>query len=209
MAVVTASEYKTWKGISGSTYDAQLAVVVPAAILVAEKFCNRTFEFDSCVEKFDGTSWTKISVSNPPISSITYIKFVNSSGLSLTVPSTSYSFATDDSGVIGFNPVSEGTTVLGRLGPLDTERWVNAPNFDGGFHGIEVSYVGGFEVMPDSLKFAMYSLIDVMLGSALQKPGSMNFKSERMGNYDYANWTPAERNAFMETYFGIWRRGIP
>lgn len=211
MAIVSASDYKTWKGISASTYDAQLAVVIPAAQSLAEKFCNRKFENATYTEKFSGTGWTQIVVSNAPITDIDFISVADASGAGFTLSSDDFTYSTDDSGIIGFSPAIEGTTAVGRLGPLDTIPWVNSPNFSPGFLNVSVGYDGGYtsQDMPASLKFAMYSLIDVMLGSAIQQPGMMNFKSEDLGNYSYANWSAQDRKAFMELNFGIWRRGIP
>lgn len=93
MPILDATEYKTRRGITGTDYDTILAIYVEQATEEIESLCGRTsggFEGDTFTEKFDGDGTPVLKVSNGPISSISSIKFGNST--QTTVDSGSYVF---------------------------------------------------------------------------------------------------------------------
>lgn len=213
MAVVTAAEYKVFKGISATTYDAQLAVIIPAAQKLAEDYCDVAFDSATFTEYLDGNDWTRICVKNPPIQSITSIASVFADGTSSTIDSTTYTYDAE-SGVVGFNPSNEGFRTYDNWGEADsgtatTAPWLSTPNFRKGFHNIKIIYVGGYGTYPASLKYAMYMLVDAMLSQALQTPGSAGvYTSERLGDYSYTRGEVDGTSKLVETLFYQWRRVV-
>ena len=167
MALVSTSEYKAWRGVSGSDYDSTIAVLVPIAQRWVERVCGRTeggFESDNApfTEKLDGTGTQVIQVSNGPISSITSIKFGN--GTQSTIDASTYSF---QNRTIMRIPKRGGATLhiddWGDTIPFGVRR----PNFPDGFQNIEVVYTAGYASgsIPDDLKYVIYRLVDHYLES--------------------------------------------
>jgi len=159
MAIVTESEYKTYRGIASTDYDTILADLVERSTDEIESLCGRTsggFEGDTFTETFDGEDTDILRVSNGPISSITSIKLGNST--QSTVDSSAYVFrdrtimsaaGRDGSRVYrdAYGSVSDGSFLF----PLGTNN-------------IEVVYVTS-DARDDLLKGAAFRLIDHYLDS--------------------------------------------
>lgn len=211
MAIISASDWKTYKGISATTYDAQLAVVIPAAQSAVEQWCGRVFDTATFTEKHNGNGWHRIVVKNAPITTLTSVTVVGPDGTSETVDSTTYTYEAE-TGIIGFQPASEGVLSVDEWGePGNDGVWDVSPKFSDGFQNISVVYVGGYSsgTMPAGLKLAMYQYVDVLMAQAVAGVGTGAFKSERLGDYNYERMTGEESEALMVRLFGPWRRAIP
>lgn len=189
MAIITAATYKTFKGISASTWDAQLAVIVPQAIDDFQTYTGRTLATATFTEKHDGNDQQSITLFNTPVSSITSVTLTTPQGSSSTISTSA--FAIDlNSGVLKFDP--PGNRIGTGVFPDDSlgvyrNVWEQAPIFPKGHQNITVVYVAGYAegTYPAGMQAALYQYIDILLAQALLQPGQVAFKKERLGLYDY------------------------
>jgi len=159
MAIVTASEYKTERGISGSDYDTILALYIEQATEEIESLCGRTsggFEGGTFTESFDGDDSDILRVSNGPISSITSIKLGNSN--QSTVDSSAYTFR--DRTIMAVAPRRGSAVRRDSYGTFDDGGFL----FPFGSNNVEVVYATS-DARNDLLKGVAYDLIDHYLDS--------------------------------------------
>lgn len=189
MAIVTAASWKAFKGIGATTYDAQLAVLVPQAIDDFQTFTGRVVDQATFTEKHDGNEQRSITLFNAPIVSITSVTLTIPSGASSIIPLASFAFDAD-SGVLKFDPPGVFNGWIGYFpGEQSTMAqgiWQEYPVFPRGHQNISVVYVGGYSgTYPAGMQGAIHQYIDVLIGGALLAPGAMAFKSERSDLYAY------------------------
>lgn len=210
MAIISTANYKTYKGISASTYDSQLDVIIPAAQSAVEQWCGRVFDSATFTEKHNGNGWHRIVVKNAPITALTSISIVAPDGSSNAIDTDAYTYEAE-TGIIGFQPTSEGVLWVDDWGVAEDDVWNVSPKFPGGFQNLSVVYTGGYssQAMPAGLKLAMYQYVDVLMAQAVAGVGTGAFKSERLGDYNYERMTGEESEALMVRLFGPWRRAIP
>lgn len=222
MAIATTAEYKVWAGISGSTYDSVIAVVIAGVQKEMEDYCGRIFDYqDDAVEFYDGTDTDYLVLANVPIRTIASIKLVTYSGSAVptvlyTYPSTAYNFDT-------------ATGVLRLLGGSDSfiyddergigaapvfERAATTARFPAGHRNIQVMYEAGYGsspatyTMPDSLKLALYKLVDMQM--ALRGKDT-SLASENLGQYSYTRASGSGGNLgdyqkMLASLMAPWRR---
>lgn len=222
MAIATTAEYKVWAGISGSTYDSVIAVVIAGVQKEMEDYCGRLFDYqDDAVEYYDGTDTDYLVVANVPIRAIASIKVVANSGSAVptvlyTYPTTAYSF-------------DQNTGVIRLLGGSDSfiyddengigaapafERAATSARFPAGYRNIQVSYDAGYgaspaqAVMPDSLKLALYKLVDMQMA---MRGKDTSLASENLGQYSYTRAAGAGGNLgdyqkMLASLMAPWRR---
>lgn len=187
MAIITAAEYKTWFGISATTWDAQLAVIIPAIQDAIEVWTGRRFDTATYTEKHDGGGSCLI-LRNYPIASVTSVTY---RGETTAVDSTTYAFSTTGSGKLWLLSDSYGWD-SGADYP-GVPSYPNGPTFPRGREQVTVVYVGGYATMPPGLKMIMYELCQRMLAKAVIGGGAdPDLKSENLGNYSYTRMTPSE-----------------
>lgn len=173
MAVITATEYKTWAGIGGTDLDTWLAAVIAQAQDFAERWCDRNFESAERTEYYDGHGGETIQLRSTPvtaISSVSYISGVSSGAATYTA------YATDSYWV-------DSTGILSRYSAFDA--WDEAGDraiWPEGVRNIKVVYTGGWSTIPEGLKLAVFHLIDYLKDLRGKSPG---LQSESMGNYSY------------------------
>lgn len=213
MAIISAAEFKVWKGISASTYDAQLAVIIPAVQSMAELYCNRVFDSTTytgaTAEKHNGTDSPILCLRNAPVTTLTSISVVDAAGNSTTIDSDSYTLDAD-AGVVQYEPASVSSIISDEWGVSENLAWVPAPRFPMGHQNISVVYVGGYtsQTMPAGLKMAMYQAVDIQLGMATAGIGVGQYESERLGEYAITRYAPEAYTATIERLFGPWRRVV-
>jgi len=216
MALITASEYKVWAGISGSAYDTRLAVLIPAIQARAERFCNRAFDYATGLsEVIDGTGGSEISVSRPPIATLTSVVVDLGWSATTTYDTTSLDYDTTDFGRIWFPYPEDGTLGLDQYGmPLG---FGPSPKFPRGRGNVTVNYAGGYgsggTAIPDDLKLAMYeSVAEAMSYSGASGGGSVSgadsagLRSITLGNFSetYGNAGDFE-SQFRARWQAWWR----
>lgn len=208
MALITATEYKTARGISGSTWDARITPAILHAKAWTDRYCGRedmetggtsAFELDAAeVEVVDGTGSEWLFVKRTPLNSITSIVETYTDGSTATVTSTSYRKAHANQGAIVLLPAMAG--------------WESSPSrsvWTEGVQNFTVTYSGGYTTIPDDLKNAQYEIIDVLLAQAPGSPGGGAFQSENLGDYSYSRFTHDERFALVRAILQPFRRAIP
>ena len=198
MAIATASEYKTYAGISGTTYDARLAVILPGVQAEMERVCNRNFDLaTSQVEYLDGTDTAWLVLKNAPIYSIDTIKLVTNTGgtvvVQLTYTATAWNIDVE-TGVLNLIN-SRDVWVIGEGdSPLPVwDRQATSAGFPRGHRNIQVTYTSGYgtgegpaglQDYPADLKMAFYDLIGIRLAQGAKDP---TLRSESLGSYSYTN----------------------
>lgn len=210
MAIVTSANYKSFKGITVTTWDAQLAVIIPAAQALAERYCNRVFDSANYTEYHDGDRSDALVLRNGPVTALTSVKLVDSSG---ATPTVIYTY-------VASSYIIEARTNKLVLNHSEDARWASEDNgfaresarfgpfpcWPQGFQNIQVVYTGGYTVMPADLQLAMYQYIDMVLAGATQSFGNLAFESERLGLYQYKNMTDGDRAERFRNLFAPWRR---
>jgi hypothetical protein len=179
MALCTATEYKAWRGVTGSAYDTLYGTLIDTATAEIERLCGRTaggFETATFTERFDGDGTQSLRLSNGPISSITSIKFGNAD--QTTIDSTTYT--NDGRQTVMLLPRATGSfsqrddwgqPVTGSSGSV----------FPFGFQNIEVVYVAGYaaDAIPDDLKLVCFRFVDHYASS---RGNDMEVLTEAVGN---------------------------
>jgi hypothetical protein len=210
VAIVTAAQWKAYKGIVATTWDAQLAVIIPAAEALVEYYCNRIFYSATYTEYHDGDGSDTLVLRNGPVTSITSVKLVDPSGsvtVIYTYDASSYIIQGRTNKLV-LNNTYDARWAVEDVGGLtwDSTRMGRYPCWPRGFQNVQVVYVGGYSVMPTDLQLAMYQYIDMVLASATQNFGDSVYESERLGLYQYKNATAGERSERFRNLFAMYRR---
>jgi len=187
MSLTSASEYKTYAGISGSTYDSRLATLVSAAEAFVARYCGRTFESATYTHTFDGSGNDTLQLRAWPVTSITSVTEIYIDGTTEAYDSDTYRFDSA-SGVLSrvFTgkgrwlgvPASEFT----RWGSTEYQRFGSGYVFPQGYQNIRVVYVGGYATIPDDLKLLVWKIVDVWFKGSGQ---DHSMQSESIGDYSY------------------------
>lgn len=191
MAIATATEYKVWAGISGSTYDSVIAVIIAGVQDEMEDYCGRLFDYDEArVSLVDGTDSAEIVIPHTPISSISTLRAVTPSG-DVVISYTSSQYTYDQyTGVLTLaNSKDVWIYEDGDMSSPVFDRSATSARFPRGFRNIRVAYGGGYgdspavTTMPDSLKLALYKLVDMQMA---MRGKDTSLASENLGQYSYS-----------------------
>lgn len=210
MAISSTSEYKSYAGISATTWDSQLNVIIPAVQMQMERWCGRKFDTETFDEYMDGTGSDVLTVKNPPIASITSIRvYVSPTDSPTATSSDDYTFD-PDTGIIRLQPSYT------RRFPYDSYGYPNSagpqygiwPQWPKGFRNIRVIYIGGFgsttaTPIPLDLKLALHKIVDTVFSQAKQ---DLTVKSESLGSYSYTRADPEQHSAFIQSLMSPYRR---
>lgn len=209
MPIVTEATYKTYKGITASTYDAQLAVIVPRAIDDFQTYTGRTYATATFTEKHNGTDSPQLVLNNRPVASLTSVTITSPSGLSVTVPTTALAFDAE-AGTLKFDPLNQWLAGWwGNWTAFDRGSvWTEHPVFPRGHQNVTVVYVAGYAdgSFPAGAQGAIYDWIDVLLGNAVIGPATGAYKRRKLGNHEWERRTPEETAKLKESIFGSYRR---
>lgn len=178
--------YKSYAGISVSTWDTQLGIIMTAVLDAVQDATGRVLTQATFTEYLDGIGSDVLIVKNPPISSITSIKVLQYPGDNPTaVDSGNYTFDSDrDTGIIRLEPSST------RRFPYDSFGMPNIggpqygiyPNWPRGYRNIKVVYVGGYTTFPARLTMLLYKITDILFAQIRQ---DTTLQSENLGSYSY------------------------
>lgn len=189
MAILTATDFKTYTGLSGTAYDTRLAVLIPAVQDMLERMSGRLFDAATYTEYQNGRGVATVMVNNPPIRSVTSVQLVDADG------TVEFTYAADDyAATVGPDNTDAGliTLVPNALSvELDTEyassevrAYGTAPSFPDGTRNVKVVYAGGFSTMPTSLVLDMVRLVSIAVGQTTNIT-DLSMNSERLGDYQY------------------------
>lgn len=210
LAIITTANYKTWKSIAVTTWDALLDILIPAAQARAERFCGRTFDYGTFTEKYDADGDEVILLKSWPVTSITSITH-RDTGL---VAAADYTFVPLTGETRLLNAV-RGRFPADDYGQIEHAQFGVSPNFGEGFKALTVVYIAGYGgagaySFPADLSLAMYQYVDQLFVEV--KDGALpdkSLKSETLGKYSYTRMDAAEEDKLLARLFGPFRRGAP
>lgn len=200
MALATATEYKTSRGISGSGFDTRIGVAIAAAETLIREHCgrDRAAGFDSATwtEYLDGTGTDTLRLREWPVASITSVKYrTSSTAFGTTLDSTAYYI----------DPVTDNTGELYRTNV--STSWDDPPGYwPSGRRNIQVVYVGGYGTIPADLKEAVYVLVDAWYAASLRD--NLNTTADVLGVLNRTLKTEAERAATLHRLLSPWKRAL-
>lgn len=193
MALTTAATIKTLLGISDTSLDAVLAVLIPQADAIIKGYLGREIEQTTYTEYYSGSGNQVIVLNQTPVQSITSVNedrdgyFGDGTdafpSATLLTEGTDYVLRKDDATA---TEVSK-SGILYRVGKAWPRPYVNrrgqlasAPGL--GLGNIKVVYLAGWATVPSDIQFAANKLVMSMLQSrSLQGP----LESESIEDYSY------------------------
>ncbi|NBX24228.1 MAG: phage gp6-like head-tail connector protein [Microbacteriaceae bacterium] len=198
MALTTTAEYKSYAGISGSTDDTFIGLILAAAQTQVAQICNRTFESATVTEIYDGNGEQSIVLRRPPVTSVTSVEWATSSTTWTTLPSEAYridlnagvlSMANANASFLNFDD-----SMIDRPYRIGVR-----PSFPRGNQNVRVVYVGGYATIPDDLKFVVWSMMDMMFAD---RRANKAMQSESIGAYSYSRVLGSDMRAHWESMLG-------
>lgn len=140
--LITKLEYKKYLGLTTTTKDVEIDLLIPMVSKLVKTYCRRTFVdyyFEPKFEYFDGAGLTHIILEETPINQVVEVARSTDYGQNWTAL-TEYT-----------DWVSTGYGVRS----LDQLR-----GFYELVNGYRITYTGGYELVPDDLKLAVMDLIE-------------------------------------------------
>lgn len=190
--LVTATEYKTYAGISGSDLDTVIGVMIDIASVQIRRYCGRNlttgFESASRTEVYDGNGYKELQLTEWPVTSITSVTQVLDDGSTSALASTNYRVEGATGRLVRL-AARTGRFATSTWGEVSSPGWGWEPGWDDGFQNWSVVYTGGYSTIPDDLKFACYRLIDWMMGTRGTNP---TLQSESLGSYSYSRMSASD-----------------
>lgn len=207
MALVTAAEYKAWRGITTADYDTLVGTLADIATRKIERLTGRTaggFESTASpfTEQLDGTGTQLLRVSND-ITTITSIKVGKPGEYDSTIDAGNYTFR--DRTIMRIPLRSPSSMAVDDFGsPVyggSSGSWTR------GYKNYEVVYAGGSAVadIDDDLKLAAYTLIDSYMDSRGRDIGK---GAEAIGNTNATYAAPADVLERVRQLVQPWRDPI-
>jgi len=192
--LVSLSDYKTYAGISVTTYDTQLTALLTAASAMVRRWCGRDetngFESAARTEKYDGTGVNSITLNERPVASIASVSWIDSSGTATAIDAEAYKF--DVNGTLYlWNSRSGPGGAIGDYG-MSAYTFDVRPNWGEEPRSIQVVYTAGYATIPADLQYVVKRIVDGMWADTASNPG---MKSESTGAQSYTRATPAELQA--------------
>jgi len=185
MAIVTLSDYKTWAGISTSTDDTRLQVLIDSAHAAARRYCGRDLSngFEAATRTQDYTvNAYELQLEEFPLTSITSITPIGlDNTLGNVLDSTEY-YVDLDTGIVRMNG-SENRRIF-----IDTyhntgvvSNWDWRPNFQ----RVRVVYATG--APPADIKTALFRMVDGLYASIRK---DMGLASQSLGSWSVSYASP-------------------
>jgi hypothetical protein len=197
VALVTAAAYKTSRGISGSDFDARIAVAIGVAEQIVRDLCGRDrtagFESATWTEYLDGTGDDVLRLREWPVASVTSVKYRESS--------TAFGEALDTSAYY-IDPTADNRGELHIWG--SSAQWGQTQSvWPAGSKNIQVVYVGGYDTIPADLQEACFILIDSWYASSLRD--SVSSQAEVLGQINRTLKTEGEKALTLHGYLKSWK----
>lgn len=188
MALITSTNYKDYAGITDTSFDAFLAIAIPAVQDTIESLCGRSeggFESASWTETFSGAETPCKYLKNWPVTAIASVSFVDADGTATALSSSEY--AIDPMGrAVCMTGSMMGRALMSTTGDFEGYFAPNQtgvrPQFLDGMKNYTVTYTGGYSTVPARLKWVCYRMLDQMIADR-RVPGDL--KSESIGDYSY------------------------
>jgi hypothetical protein len=198
MAIITATEYKTRRGLTGSDYDTLLADIIPSKQAWLERRCGRAFDEATYTDQVvSGNGESRLYLPNWPVTDLSAVKSVASDGTTTTLSSSSYRLV-DERYIYRLTSLdlSWGYRALER-GPV----WAEG---DGNY---QITYTAGYTTggsgtMPEDLKDLMYKLVDL----GMEERGQHHLLQQSGdGVIQRVNMNPADQRAWLADAVRPWK----
>lgn len=215
MAIITATQYKTYAGVSDTSLDAQLAVIIPAVQAELERLCGRVFDGATFTEYYDGLNASTINLKNGPIASVTSVALV-----SIDHATTYYTYGTTgygielDTAILSLYQGADRFTAVPETDGLPIPRnFTRGNTFPRHHRNVKVVYVGGYgaspyTAMPADLQMLMYRLVAFEMAEIGK---DLTLAGEKLGDYSYTKASGqnggilSKWDAFAP-YYAAWKR---
>ena len=190
MAILSTADFKTYTGLTGSTLDARLAVLIPAVQDMLERMAGRQFDAATYTEFQNGRGQPSVLVNNPPIRTLTSLQLVDEQGNVLqTYAATDYTINNGpdnlSAGLITLVPSLAAVELDPDYTAAYPTQYGDAPWFPYGERNVKVVYAGGFDTMPTALVLDMVGLVSAALSMTTYGVDPTK-DSERLGDYSYS-----------------------
>jgi hypothetical protein len=169
LPLVTKAEYKTYQGISSTTSDTALEILIPKISELVKSICRRSFVDyvdDAKIEYSDG-GISSIELAETPVIAVISLEYSTDYGKTYSTLEefTHYVWARNQDNLrpllMNTRPLEVysgspyGNTNYGYL-PYGT---VTNPIFPVAINGYRVTYNAGYETLPQDLKLAIFDII--------------------------------------------------
>ena len=183
--LITAAEYKAYKGINNPNQDAEINAIIPKISSLVKNYCRRSFidyYEDPKVEQFSGSSNpTEYYIRETPLVSISSVEYSTDYGNTYTtlVNLVDYVYDTTKEAII----------------PLSTKEFDPKPN------SYRITYKAGYEVVPEDLKLSLLDLVTYYLknDSAIHSPKAPGTNSVQI-EYITTTSLPAHIRRVLDLY---------
>lgn len=164
------ADYRTYRGIAGSTPDAQIEAKLQDAVAFAEICCGKAFGLTTVTpytEYLNGTGGPAVVVGQTPIVAVTSVSIIEADRSTTLVDPATYRTSlstgeirriTADPGLLSIAPGTFDSVVP------QTGIWQNFPK---GFQNIKVIYTYGsvsYATVPRAFKVAVFRVVDRLRG---------------------------------------------
>ena len=150
MELVTVTQYKSYRGITGNTEDTRLNIIVPSVSTLIKNYCGRSFLDYVSTDKVDTFSmkWPQnvVFLSEIPVISIVSVEELESEESSNYITLTANQYKVD--------------AFLDAIYRIENGRREDYPE---GINSVRVTYRGGYPSLPSDLKLAVTDLITYYL----------------------------------------------
>jgi hypothetical protein len=138
--LITRNEYKNYLGITSTTKDQEIDLLIPKVSSLVKTYCRKTFVdyYDETkIEYFDG-GFPELVLKESPVVNVQQVSLSTDYGQTYT-------------NLIKFtNWINDG----------DIVRCIDYPVFKPYVRGYRVAYTAGYESIPDDLKLAVLDLVE-------------------------------------------------
>lgn len=138
--LITRSEYKNYLGITSTTKDQEIDLLIPKVSSLVKTYCRKTFVdyYDETkIEYFDG-GFPELVLKESPVVNVQQVSLSTDYGQTYT-------------NLVKFtNWISDG----------DLVKCIDYPVFKPYIRGYRVAYTAGYETIPDDLKLAVLDLVE-------------------------------------------------
>lgn len=175
MALVTLADVKIFLGISGSTKDALLNLLIDQASTLIESLCDVTFSSTAYTELIDGNGTREILLRHSPVITFTSLEkrtaFDNTDSWE-TIATSDYWVETDSGKVTKTSSYADWD-VVHKDPSLSDEM-----TFDYGKQNYRATYTAGYATIPNDIQMAVMTVISSFYNTS----SKMGIKSETLGD---------------------------
>lgn len=209
--LVSTSDYKAWRNISGSTFDTFIAQILGFVSADVRRYCSRDltngFESATRTERYSGPDEAIIQLNEWPITSITSVTQLYAGGDTSVVDSNSYRVDAN-SGMLSRIDVRRGRFASWAINQSNgyAGNWKADPRFEEGFYNYSIVYVGGYSTIPADLQMAVCRLADVLFN---QRGNDPSITAESLGQYSVTRMSQADFAQMRMDLLAPFNNGTP